>query len=90
MNKSKSATSKAKQTPVAAQVTVSNHTLVFRRNHPQGRCSYGIAGVPGLVGFDLRMFADGKPPKSIVLDCALAVPVAKVPKVAKVAAAATA
>jgi hypothetical protein len=89
MNKTKSATSKAKQTPVAAQVTVSNHTLTLKRQHPGNRSSYVIAGVPGLVAFHNNLFVDGKPPKSIVLDCKLAVPVAKVAKV-KVAAAATA
>lgn len=26
-----------------------NHTLHFKRNHPQNRASYGIPGVPGIV-----------------------------------------
>jgi hypothetical protein len=87
-NKSKVAVDTAAEptttAPVAAQA--SNHTLTYRRTHPGNRCSYGIAGQPGIVVFDLRMFADGKPPATIVLDCALALPVAKVAKAKSVAA----
>jgi hypothetical protein len=39
-------------TEVAAAAPVStepNFTLRFKRNHPQDRASYGIAGVPGIV-----------------------------------------
>src|SRR4051794_3126568 len=63
-----------------ATATATNHTLTYRRTHPNDRCSYGIAGVPGIVVFDVKLFADGKPPKTIVLDCALALPVGKVDK----------
>src|SRR4051794_23618843 len=63
-----------------AAATATNHTLTYRRTHPNDRCSYGIAGVPGIVVFDVKLFADGKPPKTIVLDCALALPVGKVDK----------
>lgn len=66
MNKNKS----------AKQIATTN-TLVYRRDHPNGRVSYGISGVPGLAVIDLRLFAGGKAPKSIVLDCELAAPVAK-------------
>lgn len=58
----------------------SNYTLTYRRAHPNKRCSYGVAGVAGIVVFDLGIFADGKPPATIVLDCLLAVPVTKVVK----------
>ncbi|OFW03721.1 MAG: hypothetical protein A3H96_04300 [Acidobacteria bacterium RIFCSPLOWO2_02_FULL_67_36] len=67
--------------PVTAPVVATNHTLTYRRLHPQGRASYGIAGVPGLVGFHLSMFADGKAPATITVDCALALPVTKAAKV---------
>ena len=70
--------------PVAPQAT--NHTLTYRRTHPGNRASYGIAGVAGIVVFDLKLFADGKPPATVVLDCALAQPVAKAPKAKSVAA----
>jgi hypothetical protein len=49
-----------------------NFTLTFRRTHPKNRCSYGVAGVPGLAVFDVSLFAGKKPPKAIVLDVALA------------------
>jgi hypothetical protein len=61
-------------------MVATNHTLTYRKVHPQGRCSYGVAGVAGIVVFDLKLFADGKPPATIVLDCALALPVAKTSK----------
>ena len=64
---------KATKQPTAT----SNNTLTYRKNHPGNRCSFGIPGVPGIVVFDKRLFADGKAPKSIVLDCDLAVPAAK-------------
>jgi hypothetical protein len=72
-----------KQTRVVNEATptpqpvASNRTLTYRKNHPGNRVSYGIAGVPGIVVFDLKLFADGKAPVTIVLDCALALPVAK-------------
>lgn len=50
---------------------VTNHTLVYRRDHPQNRCSYGIAGVPGIVVFDKGLFANGVAPETITLDCVL-------------------
>ena len=51
-----------------------NYTLVYRRDHPQNRSSYGITGVPGIVVFDKSLFADGNPPASIILDVPLAQP----------------
>jgi len=51
----------------------SNSTLTFRKTHPKNRCSYGVPGVPGIVVFDIGLFAGKKPPRSILLDCALAV-----------------
>ena len=38
-----------------------NFTLAFRRNHPQNRCSYGIAGNPGIVVFDRGLVAGTVP-----------------------------
>lgn len=75
--------------PVAPQPPTTNHTLTYRRQHPGNRCSYGIDGVPGLVGFHMSMFADGKAPATITVDVALALPVAKAAKapVAKTVAA---
>ena len=55
-------------------VAVSANTLLYRRDHPGDRASYGIAGVPGIVVFDKRLFANGKAPKTITLDCDLAAP----------------
>lgn len=56
-------------------------TLSFRRNHPGGgplgRCSYGVAGVPGIVVFDLGLFPGGVAPATITLDCELAQPSAR-------------
>lgn len=57
-----------------ASASGENHTLVYRRDHPQNRSSYGIAGVAGIVVFDKGLFADGTPPPSITLDCLLAPP----------------
>jgi len=49
--------------------------ITFRRNHPGGgplgRCSYGIAGVPGIVVIDLGLFPGGIAPVAITLDCTL-------------------
>ena len=70
-------------TPVAPVAPTANHTLTYRKNHPGNRCSYGIVGVPGIVVFDMKLFADGKPPATIVLDCALAVPTPKAEKADK-------
>ena len=67
----------------ATKQNASNNTLTYRKDHPNDRCSFGIPGVPGIVVFDKRIFADGKPPKTIVLDCSLSIPVAKVAKPAK-------
>lgn len=50
------------------------NTLTYRKDHPKDRASYGIAGVPGIVVFDKRLFANGKAPKTITLDCDLATP----------------
>jgi hypothetical protein len=83
------ATSTASETqstqPVeATPVTGPNYTLVFKRNHPQDRASYGIAGVPGIVVIQRGMFAGTTPftsqtdlagmPATITLDALLASP----------------
>lgn len=56
-------------------------TLHFRRMHPGGgslgRCSYGVPGVPGIVVFDLGLFANGVPPATITINVALAAPQAR-------------
>ncbi len=72
-------TTAATTAPVAPQpaAQASNHTLTYRKAHPGNRVSYGVAGVAGIVVVDLKLFANGKPPATIVLDCALALPVAK-------------
>lgn len=61
-----------------APVPDRNYTLTYRRQHPgggpAGRCSYGIAGVSGIVVFDMGMFADGIAPATITVDCPLALP----------------
>lgn len=57
-----------------ASASGENHVLIYRRDHPQNRSSYGIAGVAGIVVFDKGLFADGVPPASITLDCLLALP----------------
>jgi hypothetical protein len=62
--------------------TVTN-TLSYRKSHPNNRCSFGVPGVAGIVVFDKRLFADGKVPKTITIDCDLAAPVAKEPKATK-------
>ena len=54
-------------------VSVSN-TLVLRRTHPRERVSYSVPGMAGLVVIDTRIFANGKAPKTITVDCDLAVP----------------
>jgi hypothetical protein len=55
-----------------------NHTITFRRTHPGGgplaRCSYGIAGVSGIVVFDRALFVDGVMPETITLSCELVQP----------------
>jgi hypothetical protein len=54
---------------------VVNHDLIYRRDHPGDRCSYGIAGVPGIVVFDKGLFADpSAPPPVITLNIALQSP----------------
>lgn len=56
-------------------------TLHFRRMHPGGgplgRCSYGIPGVPGIVVFDVGLFANGVPPQTIELPFEMAKPQAR-------------
>jgi hypothetical protein len=69
----------------ATKPATTSNTLIYRRDHPGNWVSFGIDGVTGRAVFNRQLFANGKPPKSITVDCALAVPVAKVPKVAKVA-----
>lgn len=55
--------------------------LQFRRLHPGGgplgRCSYGLPGVPGIVVFDVALFADGKPPATLELNVPMAQPTAR-------------
>lgn len=59
---------------VTAQTTT-NFTLTYRRDHPQNRSSYGIAGQSGIVVFDRNLFADpGAPPATITVDVPLALP----------------
>lgn len=57
---------------------MATQTLTFRRNHPGGgplgRCSYGVAGVPGIVVFDLGLFPGGVAPATITLNVTLAEP----------------
>jgi hypothetical protein len=62
-----------------AQPTATNNTLTYKRDHPNNRSSYGVPGVPGIVVIDKRLFANGQAPKTITVDCALALPVAKAP-----------
>ena len=59
---------------MSKKTSTSTSTLTFRKDHPKDRASYGIAGVPGIVVFDTPLFANGKAPKTITLDCDLAVP----------------
>lgn len=77
-------------TPVA--VPQSNFVLTYRREHPGARCSYGIAGNPGIVVFDEGLFAGfGQPgfqaPATITLSCEM-VPIKVDNKTAKAEAAA--
>lgn len=58
----------------ATAVAQHNYVIVYRRDHPGNRCSYGIAGVPGIVVFDKGLFAGGVAPASITMDCELALP----------------
>lgn len=64
-----------------AVATSSNFVLTFRTNHPKNRVSYGVAGVTGIVVFDLNLFADGVAPPTITIDAEL-----KAPKVASTTA----
>lgn len=68
--------------------TSTNRVLTYRRNHPQNRCSYGIAGVSGIVVFDLGLFANGAPPPTITVDVDLALPKAVPEKLDKAQSAA--
>lgn len=61
-----------------AGITV-NMQLVYRRDHPKDRCSYGVAGNSGIVVFDKSLFAGGDgegfvPPTTITLDVQLVEP----------------
>lgn len=56
-----------------------NFTVLYRREHPGARCSYGIPGNPGIIVFDEGLFAGyGKPgfqaPASITLSCEMVLP----------------
>ncbi len=51
-----------------------NFVLTYRRDHPKNRCSYGIAGNPGIVVFDIGLFAGSDQPgftapATITLSC---------------------
>ncbi len=52
-------TGQAVEQPVAVETPAAgpNFLLVFRRNHPGNRCSYGIAGQSGIVVFDRGLVA---------------------------------
>lgn len=77
---------KNEQTPAAPAVT--NFVLAYRREHPQNRCSFGIAGNPGIVVFDKGLFADpNNIPAHITLDVQL-VPVKAIASQDKMAKAA--
>jgi hypothetical protein len=58
--------------------TTSN-TFVFRRIHPKNRASFWIPGVAGLLVVDLKLFANGKAPKSLTVDAELTVPAPEEP-----------
>ena len=71
-------------------------TLVYRKQHPGGgslgRCSYGVAGVPGIVVFDMGLFSPetlasngGMPPATLTINVAFSAP--KVRKAANVTSA---
>jgi len=59
--------SKTVATPVAA--VPANTVLGYRKSHPGGlhlgRCSYGAAGVKGIVVFDVTLFLPSAPPATI-------------------------
>lgn len=72
---------------VAPVETTGNFVLNYRRDHPKNRCSYGIAGNPGIVVFDIGLFAGSDQPgfvapASITLSCEM-VPVKADTKTAK-------
>ena len=72
-------------TPITTVVPMPSRqsgVITFRRTHPGGgvlgRCSYGVAGVPGIVVFDVALFAGGVMPETITLmGVALAQPTAR-------------
>lgn len=68
----------AVETPANPVPEVVASVLQFRRFHPGGgplgRCSYGIAGVPGIVVFDMGLFAGGIAPQTITINVELAKP----------------
>lgn len=51
-----------------------NFAIVYRRDHPGDRCSYGIVGNPGIIVFDKGLFKDGVAPPHITLDCEMVAP----------------
>jgi hypothetical protein len=70
---------------VAAEQTV-NYTLHYRTKHPKHRCSYGVAGVAGIVVIDLNLLdgwdgqeigPDYMPPETITISLPLKQPRAK-------------
>jgi len=75
-NKTEEQAAQVAETPavVAAPVPEPNYTIVYRREHPQNRCSYGISGVSGIIVFDKSLFAGGVPPETITMDVEMALP----------------
>jgi len=61
-------------TGTMAEAPAVNRTLVYRRDHPQNRSSYGIEGRAGIIVFDRSLFADGQPPATIEVDCVMVSP----------------
>jgi len=69
---------------ITGTVVAPNYMLTFKRNHPQDRCSYGVAGNPGIVVFQRGLFVGARPftsntdqgglPGTITLNCELVQP----------------
>lgn len=85
--------------PAAPETVTQNFVLTFKRNHPQDRASYGIAGNPGIVviqrglvkgttSFGTDMHALAGMPATITVSCELVAPkaTAKVDREAEKAA----
>ena len=61
----------------AVMAPAPNFVLTYRTEHPKNRCSYGVAGVSGIVVFDRNLFATDTPPATITLDFELKQPQVK-------------